>query len=274
MTNKKVTVIEPRSTISLKDLIEIWEYRELLITLVLRDVKVRYKQTVIGVVWALIQPFTSMIVFSFFFGKLANMPSDNIPYPVFSYAGLTLWTYFQTALSAGSNSLVNQQHLISKVFFPRLILPISTTMTPVVDYGIALSLVFLILAYFQIVPSLGILLVPIILLMTWILATGLSFWLSSINVKFRDVKFVLPFFMQLLVFISPVIYPVSVAGRYEFLVRLNPMSGYLEAHRAMILGHKAIPYDYLIVSILITLIIFFSGMYYFKKVERHFADVV
>jgi len=267
-------IIQPKKGISLGSVKEILQYRELLFTLALRDIKVRYKQTVIGGLWAIIQPLMTMVIFSFFFGKIAKIPSDGIPYPVFSYSGLILWTYFSGAVSAASNSVIGSAGLISKVYFPRIIIPLASTLVGLLDYMIAGVIVFGLMMYFGYMPSLQITLIPIIIIVSWITASGLGFWFSALNVKYRDVRYVVPFFIQLLMYATPVIYPLSVSGNYKWLVMLNPLSGLMEGHRTMILGHQPIPWEMIGFSAVISLILFTSGIMYFKSVERYLADII
>jgi lipopolysaccharide transport system permease protein len=269
----KVTVIAPAKKWQFIDWRELWRYRELFLTFVERDIRVRYKQTIIGGAWAIMQPLFTMIVFSFFFGKLAKIPSEGVPYPVFSYAGLLLWTYFSTALSNSSNSLVGSSGLITKVYFPRLIIPLSASLTPLFDYAIATTVMFGLLLYFQLPIYSAILLIPIIAIITWVLATGVSLWLSALNVKYRDIKFLLGFLMQLWIYATPVIYPASVAERFRYILLINPMTGLIETHRALILGNP-IPWQGLGISVILTTLIFLGGIFYFKKVERTFADLI
>jgi lipopolysaccharide transport system permease protein len=270
----KTTEIKPESKLSFFDAKEVYQYRELFLTLALRDIKVKYKQTVIGALWAIIQPLTTMIIFSFFFGKIAQIPSDGVPYPVFSYSGLLLWMFFANSLSAASQSMISSSNLISKVYFPRLIVPIASTLSNVVDYFIASIILFFLMLFFNLTPSLGIVLTPLVLFLTWMLANGIGFFLTAVNVKYRDVRYAVPFFIQLLIYVTPVIYPISVAGQFKWLVSLNPMSGLIEAHRALILGNQAVNIEMLLVSALITIVIFIFGLYYFKSVERYFADII
>lgn len=253
---------------------EIWEYRELFWTFVMRDIKVRYKQTFIGGLWAIIRPFLTMIVFSIFFGKVANISSEGVPYPIFSYAGLILWTYFTNAISTASSSLINSRDLLTKVYFPRSIVPLSATLTGVIDYIISGAILIGLFTYYQIMPSIIILLVPFIVLLTWLLASGIGLWFSAINVKYRDVRYALPFFIQLGLFVTPVIYPVSIAPKFKNFLAFNPMTGIIEAHRAMILGNRPIDLQLLLISIAISLIFFVSGAIYFKSTERYFADII
>lgn len=270
----KITIIKPKKGLIPIDFKEIYKYRELLWAFIVRDIKVKYKQTVIGGLWAVLQPFLTMIVFSFFFGKIAKIPSEGVPYPIFSYSGLLLWIYFASSVSLASSSMVSGAGLISKIYFPRIILPISATLRGIADYIIAGFIVIGFMMYYKFALTFYILFLPVVLFFTWMLASGVGFWFSAFNVKYRDVRFALPFFIRLWIYATPVIYPASVAGQFEWVVKLNPMSGLIEAHRAMILGHHAVNWGMLGISILFTMIIFITGAFYFKSVERHFADIV
>lgn len=274
MKTVNTTIIKHRKGFKELGLREIVNYKELFWTLALKEIKVRYKQTLIGGLWAILQPLITMFVFTIFFGKVANMPSDNIPYALFSYSGLLIWTYFSNSLSLASQSTVTNQQLISKTYFPRIIIPSSSTIVGILDYLIAFCIVFGLMFYYGSTPSLLIFLVPMILFFTWMLSSGLGFWLSALNVKYRDVRYAIPFFVRLLIFITPVIYPVSIAGKYKWLLALNPMSGFVEAHRALILGHQPVDWVLLAIGVGLTVIIFFSGIIYFKSVERYFADII
>lgn len=268
-------IIKPPKGYLRIDFKELWKYRELLIFLVWRDIKVRYKQTMVGAGWAIIQPLFQMIVFTIFFGRIAKVPSDNLPYPIFSYSGLLLWTYFSTALSGSSNSLVGSSNLISKVYFPRLIIPLSSSIAPIVDYLIALSILFLMMIFYGVYPDIKILFLPLVLLITFFAATGISLWLSSMNVRFRDVRYVLPFFIQLLMFLTPVIYPVSfIPEKFKWLLYMNPLAALVDIHRAILLGYDDINYLFLSISILINVVIFVTGLRYFRKTESYFADII
>lgn len=269
-----VTVIKPSKSIQFINLREIWAYRELLISLVKRDLQVRYRQTIIGGLWAIVQPLTTMVVFSFFFGKLAGIPGGGVPYPIFSYGGLLLWTYFTAALTTSSNSMVASSALITKVYFPRIIVPIASTITPLIDYLVASIVLIGMMVYFQIVPTQFAIFVPITVILTWFLAMGMGFWLSALNVKYRDIGFALPFFIQLLLFVTPVIYPSSIAPNFRTLLALNPMTGIIDAHRNLILGGLPVDWSALGVSAILVTIIFLSGSAYFKSVERYFADII
>lgn len=268
-------IIKPRNKWISIDFNELWKYRELLYFLVWRDVKVRYKQTVIGAGWAIIQPFMTMIIFTIFFGNIAKIPSDGVPYPIFSYSGLLLWIYFSTSVSSSSNSVVGSSNLITKVYFPRLIIPLTSSLAGMVDYCIAFIILVLMMIYYGITPGFSIIFLPIVLFLTFITATGFGLWFSSLNVKYRDVRHALPFFISLLLFATPVIYPLTfVPEKYRWLLSLNPMSGIIEVHRACILGNKSIDLNTLSISVSISLLIFISGLFYFRRTERFFADII
>jgi lipopolysaccharide transport system permease protein len=268
-------VIKPQYGFLNINIQELKEYRELLFFLALREIKIRYKQTIMGASWAVLQPFFTMIVFTLIFGGLAKMPSEGMPYPIFSYSGLLLWTYFSNALGQSSNSLVGNVSLLSKVYIPRLFIPTAPCLAGIVDYIIALSILALMMIYYMFVPKITIILLPVIVFVTFLLASGLGYWLSSICIKYRDVKFVLPFFLQLLMFVSPVIYPASIVGdNLRWLLDLNPMTGLINAHRACLLGHTLVDWYGLAISVVITLVIFISGIIYLKHTEKYFADLV
>ncbi len=254
---------------------ELKEYHELLYFLALREIKIRYKQTVLGASWAMLQPFFTMIVFTLIFGGLAGIPSEGIPYALFSYSGLLLWTYFSVALGSSANSLVGNASLLSKVYMPRIFIPTSPCIAGIVDYLIAMIILAGMMVYYQFLPPPTIILLPVIILLTLLLAAGTGYWLSSICVKYRDVKFALPFFIQLLMFVSPVIYPVDILSTdMQWLLSLNPMTGLINAHRAVLLGHTPVDYVGLALSATITLAIFVSGVLYLRQTEKYFADLV
>lgn len=274
-TAPALTVIEPKKGWLPLDLKEIWKYRELLYFLTKREIQVRYKQTVLGGLWAIIQPFFTMIVFTLFFGRLAKMPSDGVPYPIFVYSGLLPWTYFANALSNSGNSLVGSANLISKVYFPRIIIPGSSSLAGLLDFFVAMTVLAAMMIYYQFVPGTGILLFPFLVGLTFLCAVGVGLWLSALNVQYRDIRYVIPFLIQLWMFISPVIYPVSmVPEKYRWTLALNPMGGLIKAYRASLLGHQPIDWFLLGISTSIIIIIFTSGMYYFRRMEKTFADVV
>lgn len=269
------TVIQPKKPLSLRNFKEIWQYKELLFFFTWRDLKVRYKQTAIGIGWAIFQPFITMIVFSVFFGKLAKIPSDNIPYPIFVYTGLLIWQFFSTSLSETSNSLLANQSIITKVYFPRLILPISSVITKFVDFFFASLILVGLVIYYQFTPNiLGLLILPLLLLITFMASVGGGLFLAAFNVKYRDVKYILPFFIQMLLFVTPVIYPASIVGKYSWILAINPMTGVIKAAHASILGNAPINWLLLGISGLFCMIMFIIGIIYFQKTERYFADIV
>jgi len=274
-TAPSITVIEPKTGWVPVDFREIWNYRELLYFLTKRDIKVRYKQTVLGGLWAVIQPAFTMIVFTLFFGRLAQMPSDGLPYPIFVYAGLLPWTYFANAVSASGNSLVGSANLITKVYFPRIVVPASAALAGLLDFFIALFVLAALMIYYQFVPGWGILLFPFLVGLTFLCAVGVGLWLSALNVQYRDIRYAIPFLIQVWMFVSPVIYPVSlVKGNYQWLLALNPMGGVIHAYRASLLGHQPIDWQLLTLSALMIFAIFLGGLYYFRRMEKVFADVV
>jgi lipopolysaccharide transport system permease protein len=266
--------IEPsRGWVGLK-LGEVWQYRELLYFLVWRDVKVRYKQTVLGASWAIIQPFFTMVVFSFFFGKLAKVPSDGIPYPIFTFAALVPWTFFSNGLVQSSNSLVSSANLLKKVYFPRLIVPISSVASGLVDFVLSFLVLILMMVYFRITPSLQILWLPFFLLLAMVTALGVGFWLSALNVQYRDVRYTVPFLTQLWLFATPVAYPSSMLSEpWRTIYGLNPMVGVVDGFRWALLGD--VPAAGLEVTSIVTAVaLLLSGAFYFRRMERTFADVV
>ena len=270
-----ITIIEPKKTFSFKDLKELWQYRELLYFFSWRDLKVRYKQTSIGVAWAIFQPLITMVVFTVFFGKLADVPSDGVPYPIFVYVGLLFWQFFSNALSDTSGSLVNNQPIVTKVYFPRIILPVSAVAVKLVDFAISAVILVGLMIYYHYMPNvLGLLLIPLLLVMTFMASTGIGLFLAAVNVKYRDVRYALPFFIQILMYLTPVIYPASIAGKYSWLLALNPMTGIIQSARAVLLNTTPINWSLVGISLVSTLVFLAMGFYTFKKVERFFADII
>jgi len=256
------------------DLKSLWAYRELLYFLTWRDVKVRYKQTALGAAWAVIQPLFTMIIFSIFFGKLANMPSDGIPYPLFAYAGLLPWTFFSNAVTNSGNSLVGSSNLITKVYFPRMIIPGAAVAAGLVDLFIAFGILIVLMIYYGAGGTWNLLMLPALVVLTTLLAIGIGMWTSALNVKYRDIRYALPFAIQLLMFATPIIYPVSIVpARWRWLLNLNPLTGIIEGYRAAFFGR---PFDRptLAASAVITLALLIYAAYYFKRMERTFADIV
>jgi lipopolysaccharide transport system permease protein len=267
--------IEPsRGWVSLR-VRELVEYRELLYFLVWRDVKVRYKQTALGASWAVIQPFFTMVVFSVFFGKLASVPSDGVPYPIFSFAALVPWTFFATGLANGSNSLVGSANLIKKVYFPRLTIPIATVLAGVVDFAIAFAMLLVMMLWYGVVPTVAALWLPLLVILALVTSLGAGLWLSALNVQYRDVKYVVPFLTQFWMFATPVAYPSSLLSEpWRTLYGINPMVGVVEGFRWALLGTATRPGPILFVSSAAALVLFVSGAFYFRRMERTFADVV
>lgn len=270
-----VTIITPPRGWLRLNLPELWRFRELFYIFSWRDFKVRYKQTVIGVLWAILQPFLLMLVFSFFFGKLVNVGSNGVPYPIFVYAGLLFWTYFSTAITSSSNSLIENENIVKKIYFPRLILPLSATITPLVDFLLAFVVLGGIMVFYRFTPSLwAIIFIPLLMIMSFMAASGLGALLASINVRFRDVRYALPFVIQTLFFVTPVIYPSSlVPDHYRLLLSLNPMSGIINTARSILLHQGVIPYGELATSFTVIVVIFAFGLFFFRRTERVFADI-
>ncbi|MGQ9610175.1 MAG: ABC transporter permease [bacterium] len=267
--------IEPsKGWVSLK-LKELWEYRELLYFLIWRDVKVKYKQTVLGAAWAIIQPFFTMVVFSLFFGRLAKVPSDGIPYPIFSYAALVPWTFFANGLNHASNSLVSNANLIKKVYFPRLAIPIATVLSGIVDFVLAFITLIGMMVYFGFVPTTNVFWLPLLLLLALIISLGVSLWLSAMNVQFRDVRYIIPFLTQLWLFATPIAYPSSLLSEpWRTIYGINPMVGVVEGFRWSLLGTHTAPGPIVIVSTVVAVTLLMSGALYFRRMEKIFADVV
>jgi len=272
---QKTTLIKPKKALSLDDIKEIWQYKELLYFFTWKDFKVRYKQTAIGVLWAIFQPFITMVVFSVFFGKFAHMPSDGIPYPIFVYTGLLFWQFFSSALTQTSGSLIGNSNIITKVYFPRLILPISGVITKFVDFFISAIILVGMMIYYGYVPNLsGLWILPLLLIITFMAAIGGGLFLASINVKYRDVRYVLPYFIQTMLFLTPVIYPASMVGKYSWLLAMNPMTGVIKAARASLFGNAPVNWELLGISFIAVTILLIIGVTFFKKTEKYFADIV
>ncbi len=268
-------VIEPRRGLFDLDLGSLWEYRELLYFLVWRDVKVRYKQTVVGAGWVILQPLLTMMIFTIIFSYLAKIPSDGLPYPIFAYTALLPWNYFSQALSRGGGGLVGSANLISKVYFPRLIIPLASVVTPLVDFLLSFWILIGMMIWFGISPSWGALALPLFLLLALMTALAVSLFLSALNVKYRDVGHIIPFVAQFWMYASPVIYPVSlVPEKWRLLYSLNPMVGVIEGFRWALLGTQGPDFSVMVVSAVVVLALSFGGIVYFKQMERTFADVI
>jgi lipopolysaccharide transport system permease protein len=253
---------------------ELWDYRELLYFLTLRDIKVRYKQTALGAAWAVIQPVFMMVVFSLFFGRLAKVPSDGIPYPIFTFCALLPWQLFAHALTESSNSLVANERLITKVYFPRLVVPMAAVLGGLVDFAVAFVILLAMMFYYGIVPTWAIVTLPAFILLAIMTALGVGLWLSALNVQYRDVRYTINFLIQFWLFATPVAYPSSIVPeRWRALYGLNPMAGVVEGFRWALLGNKP-PGAMLAVSIAVVIAILIGGLYYFRRMEQQFADVV
>ncbi len=254
---------------------ELWEYRELFFFLVWRDIKVRYKQTALGAAWAIIQPVMTMIVFSIFFGKLGKIPSDGVPYPIFSFAALVPWVLFSNGLTQATTSLVGSSHLIKKVYFPRLIIPVASVLAGVVDFFLAFGVLLLMMLYFGIFPTINILWLPVFLFMTVTASLAVSLWLSALNVEYRDIKYIIPFLSQIWLFATPIAYSSSLLSEpWRTLYGLNPMVGVVEGFRWALLGTDTQPGFMVVVSLVASLVFLISGAFYFRRMEKTFADRV
>jgi len=272
--HEHVTVIEPQKGWRALNFKELWAYRELLMVLAQRDIKVRYKQTVLGVAWAVIQPLATMLLFSLVFGRLAKIPSDGLPYPIFVYAGLLPWTFFANAISTSGNSLVGQQHLISKVYFPRLIIPLSSIGTGLIDFAISALILLALMFYYGIGWSLNLLAVPFLVVVVIFIALGVGTLLSALTVSYRDFRFVIPFMVQFWMWATPVVYPASLfPEKWQWVLFLNPMAGLIEGFRSAFLNR---PFDLtgLAISLSVAMVVFMLGIFYFEKMERRFADII
>ncbi len=273
-TASVTTVIEPPHGWKTLDLEELWCYRELLWVLIERDVKVRYKQTVLGSAWAIIQPVMMMIVFSIFFGHLAKMPADGLPYPIFVYAGLLPWTYFANAIAASAGSLVGSANLVSKVYFPRLVVPLSAAGGGLVDLAVAIVVLFGMMIWYGVGCSRNLLMAPLLIAGTVFIALGVGLLLSALTVAYRDFRYVIPFLVQLWMFATPVVYPASlVPEHWRWLLFLNPMAGFIEGFRSAFLA-RAFDWTALCISFAVAVAMFAAGVAYFEKVERRFADII
>ncbi|HNY99736.1 MAG TPA: ABC transporter permease [Anaerolineaceae bacterium] len=273
----RTIILRPSRGFSFLDFRELWIYRELVYFLTWRSLKVRYKQTVLGAVWAVLEPFLTMVVFTIFFGNLAKVGSDNIPYPIWSYAGLLPWGLFSKALSDASRSLVANSHMITKIYFPRIILPLSSILAGLVDFAIAFVVLIGMMLFYKQFPTSAVWTLPLFLLLAMITALGVALWLSALNVKYRDVGYILPFLTQFWLFITPVVYPSSqIPEQWRLIYGLNPMTGVVEGFRWALLGINPQPtfFPMLAVSAAMAIVVLFTGILYFRRMERGFADMV
>lgn len=268
------TIIEPKSGWQLIDWKELRTYRDLYYFLVWRDIKVLYKQTVLGFGWAIIRPFLGMIVFSIVFGRLAQVPSDGVPYPIFSYVALVPWTYFSTAMIESTQSLTNNRNLLTKVYFPRLVIPMTPVLSKLVDFAIAFALLFLMMVWFSVVPTWGVLFIPLLIGLMMLTSAGVGMWLSALSVQYRDVRIAIPFIAQLLMYAAPVVWPASlIPEQLRPLYGLYPMAGVIEGFRSALLGTNPMPWDLIVPGTFSAVVISITGALYFKRLERFFADV-
>ena len=272
-------IIQPSRGWASLQLRAVWEYRELLYFLVWRDVKVRYKQTALGVAWVVLQPVISMVVFSFLFGTLLKVPSGEVPYPIFAYAALLPWNYFAASLTRSSTSLVGSAHLITKVYFPRLVIPISGVLSGLVDFAVAFLVLAGLMVYYGVVPTVAVVWLPAFLLLALATALGVGMWLSALNVRYRDINYLVPFLVQIWMYLTPVVYGTTlIPERFRFLLGLNPMTAVVEGFRWALLGNRLAdtraPGPLLAVSVGISLVILASGAIFFRSTERTFADII
>ncbi|HUL39407.1 MAG TPA: ABC transporter permease [Methanomassiliicoccales archaeon] len=274
MSETRVKVIRPRSSRLDLGLNEIWEYRELLYFLVWKNVKIRYKQSVVGAAWAVIQPLFTMLIFTFLLGGIVKVDTEGIPYPIYSFAGLVLWTYFSNSVNQGANSLITNAPLVTKVYFPRALIPLSACVSGLLDLFIATIILVIMMFFFHASITIVVVLFLVPVILAFFLAAGLSLWLSAVNVRYRDVVFLVPFFIQLLLFASPILYSGSnIPAKYDWILYFNPMAGIMSLQRGVYLG---LPVDWLFVglAVIITAALFVAGLYYFRQYERDFADVI
>lgn len=275
MTGQIVTVIRPPPKWPAIDLHELWAYRELLFVLAWRDVSIRYKQSAIGIGWAIIQPLMMMVIFTVVFGIFAKLPSEGVPYPIFTFCALLPWNYFARSMTDSSNSLVGSSHLVTKVYFPRLVLPLSRVFAGLIDFGIGFVILLGMMVWYGITPTIGLLFLPVFLLVAMLAALGVGLWLTAMNVKYRDVTFVIPFLVQFWMYASPVAYSVTIVPeRWQWVYGLNPMVGVIEGFRWALLGKAAPNAEIMLVSLGAILLLLTSGLFYFKKMERTFADII
>lgn len=268
-------VIDADSKEKLVNWQELWRYRDLFYFLIWRDIKTRYAQSILGIGWAIIQPLFSMVIFTIVFGTLAKISSDGVPYAIFSYAGLVPWTYFSSALTEATNSLVNASNMITKVYFPRLVIPLAPVFGKLVDFGIALLILGGLMLYYQISPTVLGLFLPVLVILMILTAAGIAMWLTALAVQYRDIRYAMGLAVQLFMYAAPVVYPASsVPDAWRLLYAINPLAGVIEGFRASLLGTTAMPWDLIGIGAVSALVLFASGLIYFRRAENIFADVV
>jgi lipopolysaccharide transport system permease protein len=267
-------IIEPKSGWQLIDWRELREYRDLFYFLVWRDIKVQYKQTILGFSWAIVRPVASMVIFTIVFGRLAKVPSDGVPYSIFSYAALLPWTYFSTSMTASAQSLITNANVLAKIYFPRLIIPMAPVLSRLVDFAIAFLILGILMVWYQIVPTMTVLFLPLLILLMIVTASGIGMWLAALAVQYRDVKHALQFMVQMLMYAAPVVWPASlIPQKYRLLYGLYPMVGVIEGFRSALLGTNPMPWDLILVGTFSAVVIGCSGAFYFRRMESVFADV-
>ena len=270
-----IVVIRPSKGFSKLDLVALWKFRELFYFLVWRDVKIRYKQTVIGAAWAIVQPLMTMVVFTVIFGNFAKIPSDGLPYAIFSYTALLPWNYFSQAIARSGNSLVGDSNLIRKVYFPRLIIPLASVSSPLVDFFVSFLVLLAMLAWFGITPGWGVLVLPVFLVLAFMTALAVGLWLAPLNARYRDIGYTIPFLVQLWMYASPVVYAVSmVPEKWRLIFSLNPLAGVIEGFRWALLGKGDPAIGAIMISACVVLMLLLGGVFFFKRMERYFTDVL
>ncbi len=268
-------VVQPSKGFIRLDLRPVWQYRELLYFLVWRDIKVRYKQTAIGAAWAICQPLLTMMIFAVIFGRFAKIPSDNVPYPIFAFAGLLPWMYFSQSISRSGMSIVSDANLIRKIYFPRLIIPASAVVAPLVDFALSFLILLVMMAWYRVTPNWAITTLPLFMCLAVCAALGVSFWLSALNVRYRDVGHAIPFLAQFWMYASPIVYPVSlIPQHWRFLYSVNPMVAVVEGFRWGLLAKESPEFSVILIGTSMALLLFLSGLVFFKRMERRFADIV
>jgi lipopolysaccharide transport system permease protein len=272
---RPTVVIQPSSGWAALNLRELWEYRDLLFILAGRDVKLRYKQTALGIIWVILQPLVAALIFAAIFGKFAKLPSDGTPYLLFVFCGLLPWNYFSGSLQRAGNSLITDSKLISKVYFPRLLVPLASTVAVLIDFVVTLVVLLGLMLFYGVSPTWQVLTLPFFLLLTTLAATGISLWLSALNVQYRDFMYALPFIIQVWMYASPVVYATSIVPeKLRWIYSLNPAVGFIEGFRWALLGHSALTWEMTLLTLVVSGVAFLSGAFFFRRVERGFADVV
>ncbi|MFC1495567.1 ABC transporter permease [Thermodesulfobacteriota bacterium] len=272
--NYTQTIVKPRKGWQLINWKELVEYKDLFYFLVLRDIQVLYKQTILGFAWAIIRPVFQMIVFSIVFGRLAKVPSDGIPYPIFSYTALIPWTYFSQTITKSTQSLITNMNMLTKIYFPRLVIPMAPILVGLVDFAISFIILILMMIWYGIIPTLNMIFLPILILIMILTSSGLGMWLSAMAIQYRDVRHAVQFVVQLLMYAAPVVWPASlIPDKYRLFYGLYPMAGVIEGFRSCLIGANPMPWDIIIVGAITSILLFFSGAFYFMRMERFFADV-